>query len=1228
MKSKKALFPIAGISLLAILALTLVWGSLVGAAPARVAGTVTADDFVSANLDLAVADRVIDVTVDDFDLNVTLFVGEGPAAQAADSPQLLIEFIDPLGAFETIVVDLSDPTPVAGYAVRNVGDIALPTVDRNGDGNINSSDFEVIAPDAADIGVGETAIGPDLIRPLRVANAVAGRIQFEAQDVVNASSVFVLRHATSTREVAIVTVEGDNPDGIFTLALLETDDAASGNYTGGPVVAATDVIMDIGAINGEQVAISGGAALQNYEDEAFEGGDRADNDLFSITLGNPPLQDGDGDGDLTDEITITSGSVRFDAIVDADAGIITVQATNPLTADPDDAADDDFTVSYSGSRQVTATLAFAPVQDSGNGGGVDATDLAWILPGGGDAGALLQINAFDPATGALTVGVRTDIGAAGTVTAITYSGSESDADQALLGPVLNTETFDVAVVNQPIQDRNGDGVVDENDVTVVSAGWNVDVGGVNADTISLTATADHVAGEQVVIQYAIRVPSNPQNALDPAVVDPAARPIVEVSNLGRVTITYTDADPAQDVEAFVDVENDDPSFSGETPTSGSSVANLDNGLSILVTDLGSEVDTATIQFKVTTNAAPVLDGNTVTIEGDDVTTSGANSEVTASVSKDVLETALGIDLDDVTVAPDVSWWVQASDNASNAATSDAVADDPADAATLGNQPYSTEVDRTAPGLDEALTGDWWDPDADEGERMKGDRRIGVGQFLPGVSMNTSIRVGFTDELDADSIQATDFEVDGAAVDDAMFFADSPTNVFLVVAAMPADANPTVELVGTVTDAAGNSAATGTIEAVDGIAPTPVLTPSPTLSQGDVTITVSTDEAIRTPTSGPSRLTVQARDPADPDTALDELEDADGVVVAEGAATRTPGQNEWSYSLAGLAANTYTVLVDVDDSRRNRRTVGQFDPQAEGATIFEVDDDLPDPGTTPVQAAAGADPTNAGFTDPFVVTIDWSAEIGEYPGDTHGDVTLTKVELDGNDVSGLVNVRGGNIFSISLTSISLGAHTLTYRGSDEAGNADEEDRTLEFNVTEPVAFALELSPGMNLFSIPGAPTNGSIDAIFGDVPEVDLVFTMDGDRWLLAFRSSPTANFEGDLTTIDAKHAYWARSNGAPTVNIPIPPLGAQQILPSIPVRGNQWNLVPIISLLPQIQGDELDPDGYLGGNWSRAFTFDSGAWVRIVPGADPDDDATTLTDAVQIGRGYWVWFVTDDRIVP
>ena len=200
------------------------------------------------------------------------------------------------------------------------------------------------------------------------------------------------------------------------------------------------------------------------------------------------------------------------------------------------------------------------------------------------------------------------------------------------------------------------------------------------------------------------------------------------------------------------------------------------------------------------------------------------------------------------------------------------------------------------------------------------------------------------------------------------------------------------------------------------------------------------------------------------------------------------------------------------------------------------------------------------------------------------------------------------------------------------------------------------------SIPRDPWNTSIDAVFGAVEALDLVFTIEGDRWLVASRVR--GDFEGTLDTIDVGHAYWVRSAATVTVAIYIATLRSQQILPTVPVEGGRWNLAPVISLLPvgsgrreKRWGTKLDADDYLGANWTRAFTFNQGRWISIRQGATPQCEnpaapvpanavgtcgaetaprsgefftapTADLSDGVQIGRGYLVFFTEDGTFTP
>ena len=140
---------------------------------------------------------------------------------------------------------------------------------------------------------------------------------------------------------------------------------------------------------------------------------------------------------------------------------------------------------------------------------------------------------------------------------------------------------------------------------------------------------------------------------------------------------------------------------------------------------------------------------------------------------------------------------------------------------------------------------------------------------------------------------------------------------------------------------------------------------------------------------------------------------------------------------------------------------------------------------------------------------------------------------------------------------------------------------------------------------------------------------------MATRNADTGLFEGTLTSIDAEHGYWVRASSFfdLKVELPLPALTGQ--LPPTLAVGEGWNLVPIVDLRQQKFGTEIGPEAYFTGlKWSLAYTFDTigSAWVRIPFRATgvvaPDDVATTLGDAVQTGRGYWVFATEAGTIVP
>ena len=155
---------------------------------------------------------------------------------------------------------------------------------------------------------------------------------------------------------------------------------------------------------------------------------------------------------------------------------------------------------------------------------------------------------------------------------------------------------------------------------------------------------------------------------------------------------------------------------------------------------------------------------------------------------------------------------------------------------------------------------------------------------------------------ATTISADDFSVDGAAPTDAQWSGTGETgdgdvthigqSVFLTVPAMAADAKPVVNIVGSVSDVAGNSTNSGTKTADDGIAPTTTLSVDKALSDKNVVVTVQSDERIRTLSpslalyisNGPEgndesdTFTVEHEDPDDDNTPL-VLRDTAGNEIA-------------------------------------------------------------------------------------------------------------------------------------------------------------------------------------------------------------------------------------------------------------------------------------------------------------------------------------------------------------
>ena len=467
--------------------------------------------------------------------------------------------------------------------------------------------------------------------------------------------------------------------------------------------------------------------------------------------------------------------------------------------------------------------------------------------------------------------------------------------------------------------------------------------------------------------------------------------------------------------------------------------------------------------------------------------------------------------------------------------------------------------------------------------------------------------------------------------------------------------------------AGGLAQRNGAPAADTVAPTITVSLDTSLSTENVVVTVVTDEEIRTLEPELSLFVSTSDDPDNVGTINARLL---GVNIPR--ASKTPGENKWTFTLSIALANKYSVVVAAEDADRNRGIAGvEAWPGNPNAITFEIDNALP--------GEAGERPAEGNFdteADPFFIEIVWLSEDGEYTGDSHDSVDLAKAVLDeGTDderdliAEGVASTRGGRRWTLSVSDIGLGAHTLTYNGADDAGNVLAADAVLSFTVVEGPKFELALTPGMNLVSLPLDPEDTDINAVLGDNLFLDLVFTKGKKRWLVAIIDPTTGLLTGSLTTIDGRHAYWMRAAATVTLRMDIPPLGAPELPPRIKVEKNRWSFVSVMSLrdietIPQ--GSTWDADEVFGSNWTIAWTYDRGQWQAVLPSGfagdriceNPDQGGNGVldggldegpcghedpffpgefftvdllqggSDGVHTGRGYLVWFVKRDFLVP
>jgi len=693
-----------------------------------------------------------------------------------------------------------------------------------------------------------------------------------------------------------------------------------------------------------------------------------------------------------------------------------------------------------------------------------------------------------------------------------------------------------------------------------------------------------------------------------------------------ITATYLDVDSDGDSEGTrtttVVVESNKPTVTVVSPADTLRTTDATPDLTVDVTDLDSGMTASTINFTIIEVIGGTSDKSLV--EGElppDVTTTDITNGFRAVVTLSDAGTEFE---DDFTV---ITWNATATDDAGNEGISDSGSD---------LEHHILIIDQKSPVWTTAVAtaGFWFDVD-------KNTVSIDVSK-----SSSTTIGIKFPnvltiwrEKLDAGTVSIADFEIDdldlvgGTSVSGVTPLAANVYEgferwIFLTVQEMAPDAKPDIELVAGISDSVGNTTSTGEISSVDGQAPTLTVSLSTTLDSDDTTVTITSNEAL-------------AQNPSvSANAASTGTSGAGGTSFVQAAATASvEATNSWEFDFdPANQVGAWGIIVTAKDTAQNTTTVGDAISTADWPTS----DSIPFYSDNRMLAAV-ADPANDEEPElaiPFFVTLDFTAEGAEYgllanssvtadaslvitDLDVYGEVTITAITLDDEDVSSLLDTQDNVVFTLAFLDITTGEHTLEYTAEDQAGN-DVEDVEIDFEVKARKAYKVAMAAGWNLISLPGSPADAAIDSVIpSDHPATNVLSFTDGG-WSVATRPAG-GTWEGSLTTLDGLHAYWVNTTSSAPVEslLQLPAAGTANTLPTVAVSSG-WNLVPVIDLAQTKQGSAADQTGaayFTSISWSVAYTYDAKTrtWTRVTP-----SNGANVTN----GDGVWVWATRSGTLIP
>gem|GEM_PF-1980653 len=473
---------------------------------------------------------------------------------------------------------------------------------------------------------------------------------------------------------------------------------------------------------------------------------------------------------------------------------------------------------------------------------------------------------------------------------------------------------------------------------------------------------------------------------------------------------------------------------------------------------------------------------------------------------------------------------------------------------LSSNSWTFDVDLTAPTMDSAET-----------------------------ATTTTIDVTFSEDLDEDTVVAPDFLVDGTVTPTQATVTGAV--VTLTVPEMATDATPTIELVGAVSDIAGNELTEGEVIATDGVGPTVAIAVSPDpCGAEEATFDLTFSEIMKTSVAP----TVVFTDTSGPKT------------VTGGWTSTTTWQG--TYDVSGLIAQELESVVRVTGGKDLPGNV-----MAEATGSFDIDTSVAAPTFWPADGATV-------YTTSPVVRVTFTEA-----------VTITAATFDGESVT--LTTTNNKTYRLATEGLAEGSHTISVSAEDALGNTGSGSATFTVSVSQDIS----LSEGWNLISLPLIPDDSSIDVVLADISNsVNMVeyYYNNGpeDQGWLWYQPGVA---ESTLTTMEDGKGYWVNMSSSATLTITgsqMPPAG--ELPPTYPVAEG-WNLIGFKSTADMTNTDyliNLNP----GTGYTVLWGYDPDeGYFNVYPmNQHPDGGENPNIGDMEVGHGYWLWATESGIIVP